>query len=93
MTETVNKQTILVVDDMPANIDVLVGLLSDKYRVKAARNGRKALSIARSENPPDLILMDVVMPEMDGYEACRRLKAESDTAAIPVIFVTSLADD
>ena len=93
MTEADKKQTILVVDDMPANIDILVGLLSDKYRVKAARNGRKALEIARSATPPDLILMDVVMPEMDGYEACRRLKSESDTAAIPVIFVTTLADD
>lgn len=82
-----------MVDDVPTNIDVLVGLLKDKYRVKAARNCKKAIEIARSANPPDLILMDVVMPEMDGYEACRRLKAESDTAAIPIIFVTSLADD
>ncbi len=87
------KQTILVVDDMPANIDILVGLLSDRYKVKAARNGVKALDIARAENPPDLILLDVVMPEMDGYEACEKLKSEPDTASIPIIFVTSLDDD
>jgi diguanylate cyclase (GGDEF)-like protein len=93
MTEADKRQTILVVDDVPTNIDILVGLLNDKYRVKAARNGRKALDIARSANPPDLILMDVVMPEMDGYEACKRLKDEPDTAAIPLIFVTSLNDD
>lgn len=93
MMEPEKKQTILVVDDMPANIDILVGLLSDKYKVKAARNGQKALEIARTADPPDLILMDVVMPEMDGYEACRRLKSESDTASIPIIFVTTLNDD
>lgn len=87
------KQTVLVVDDMPANIDILVGLLGDKYKVKAARNGLKALDIARAANPPDLILLDVVMPEMDGYEALEQLKSESDTAAIPVIFVTSLDED
>lgn len=87
------KQTILVVDDVPTNIDILVGLLSDKYKVKAARNGVKAVEIARSANPPDLILMDVMMPEMDGYEACDKLKSEPDTASIPLIFVTSLNDD
>lgn len=93
MTENDEKQTILVVDDMPSNIEILAGLLRDKYKVKAARNGRKALDIARSENPPDLILLDVVMPEMDGYQVCRLLKSEPDTAAIPIIFVTSLSDE
>ena len=62
MTEKSEQQTILVVDDMPANIDVLVSLLGDQYKVKAARNGEKTLKIARSANPPDLILLDVMMP-------------------------------
>lgn len=87
------RQTILVVDDMPTNIDILAGLLSDKYKVKAARSGSKALDIVRSAKPPDLILLDVVMPEMNGYEVCEALKADPDTAQIPVIFVTSLNDE
>ena len=87
------KQVILVVDDMPANIQILASLLGEQYIVKAARSGEKALAIARSENPPDLILLDVVMPGMDGYQVCRQLKAEPDTANIPVIFVTSLSDE
>ena len=87
------KQVILVVDDMPANIQILASLLGERYIVKAARSGEKALAIARSENPPDLILLDVVMPGMDGYQVCRQLKAEPDTANIPVIFVTSLSDE
>ena len=93
VSEENEQQTILVVDDMPANIDVLVGLLGDKYKVKAARNGEKALKIARSANPPDLILLDVVMPGMTGYEVCEQLKRDSDTASIPVIFITSLNEE
>jgi diguanylate cyclase (GGDEF)-like protein len=88
-----DRQTILVVDDMPTNIDILAGLLNDRYKVKAARNGIKAMEIVRSAEPPDLILLDVMMPEMNGYEVCRRLKADPDTAPIPVIFVTSLTDE
>ena len=87
------KQVILVVDDMPANIQILASLLGERYIVKAARSGEKALAIARSENPPDLILLDVVMPGMDGYQVCRQLKKEPDTANIPIIFVTSLSDE
>lgn len=87
------KQTVLVVDDMPTNIAVLAGLLSPFYRVKAARDGAKALAIARSANPPDLILLDVIMPEMNGYEVCEKLKADPDTAPIPIIFVTSLTEE
>lgn len=81
--------TILVVDDTPANIDVLRGLLSDEYQVKVANSGEKALRIAGGEDPPDLILLDIMMPGMSGYEVCRRLKANARTAAIPVIFVTA----
>ena len=87
------RQTILVVDDMPTNIDILVGLLDERYKVKAARNGAKALEIVRSANPPDLILLDVVMPDMSGYEVCAQLKRDPDTSTIPVIFVTSLSHE
>lgn len=93
VSEEQEQQTILVVDDMPANIDVLVGLLENKYKVKAARTGEKALKIVRSANPPDLILLDVVMPGMSGYEVCEQLKRDSDTASIPVIFITSLNEE
>jgi len=84
-----NKKTILVVDDTPENIDVLFGVLSEDYKVKAAPNGEKALKIAQSEKPPDLILLDIMMPEMDGYEVCERLKEDEQTRDIPVIFVTA----
>ncbi|MBC7962727.1 MAG: two-component system response regulator [Steroidobacteraceae bacterium] len=83
------KQSILVVDDIPANIDILSSILKEDYTVKAATNGRKALGIAESATPPDLILLDVMMPEMDGYEVCRRLKENPLTRRIPVIFVTT----
>ncbi|WP_130471033.1 HD-GYP domain-containing protein [Candidatus Magnetaquicoccus inordinatus] len=83
------RATILVVDDTTENIDVLSGILRAEYRVKAALNGEKALRIARSEPRPDMILLDIMMPEMDGYEVCRRLKADPFTAPIPVIFITA----
>jgi putative two-component system response regulator len=81
-------QTVLVVDDTPENIDVLVGILKDRYNVKAAINGMMALKIAK-ESPPDVILLDVMMPEIDGFEVCRQLKADFTTKHIPVIFVTA----
>lgn len=81
--------TLLVVDDTPENLDVLVGILRQEYRVKVATSGEKALKIASGDNPPDLILLDVMMPGLDGYEVCRRLKANPATASIPVIFVTA----
>ena len=83
-----HKHTILVVDDAPANIDLLVGLLKDQYTVKAARNGRVALKIAQSANPPDLLLLDIIMPDMDGFEVCSALKKNVATSAIPVIFIS-----
>jgi putative two-component system response regulator len=86
-----DKQTILVVDDAPENIDLLVGLLKGKYTVKAARSGQVALKIAQSPNPPDLVLLDISMPGMDGFEVCRQLKNNSATAAIPVIFLSGEA--
>ncbi|PCI80786.1 MAG: hybrid sensor histidine kinase/response regulator [SAR86 cluster bacterium] len=83
------KQTILVVDDTPENIDVLSNLLRDEYIVKAALNGEKALLIASSKPVPDMILLDIMMPDMDGYEVCRQLKAMSLTSRIPIIFITA----
>ncbi len=87
--DTKYKSTILVVDDVPQNLALLGDLLEDAYRVKFANNGEKALRIAASDDPPDIILLDIVMPEIDGFEVCRRLKADPATAAIPVVFVTS----
>ena len=94
MTEqkkTANQWTVLVVDDIPQNIDVLSGILSPHYKVKAAINGRLALTIAEKVLP-DLILLDVMMPDMSGLEVCRRLKSNIQTAHIPVIFVTALSE-
>lgn len=85
--------TILVVDDTPTNIDVLTGILSHSYRVKAALNGKVALKIAQSKNKPDLILLDVMMPGMDGHEVCRQLKCNIETQSIPVIFVTAMSEE
>ncbi|MDI1261416.1 response regulator [Aquabacterium sp.] len=80
--------TLLVVDDHPANIMVLYRVLETHYRVLMATGGNQALAMCR-DNPPDLVLLDVVMPEVDGHEVCRQLKADSATSAIPVIFVTA----
>ena len=92
--ETMPKEqkTILIVDDTPENLDVLKGILSPLYRVQIATNGRLALRIALSPSPPDLILLDVMMPEMDGYEACRHLKENEKTRDIPVLFVTAKSE-
>jgi len=87
------KQVILVVDDAPAIIDLLAGLLKDKYRVKAAINGKTALRIAQSAKPPDLILLDIVMPEMDGLEVCKKLKKNPETTDIPIVFLSGEADE
>ncbi|MBK1641810.1 response regulator [Chromatium okenii] len=81
------QRTILLVDDAPANLDLLKGILREQYKIKAATSGAKALQAVR-KTPPDLILLDVMMPEMDGYAVCQQLQADSATAAIPVIFVT-----
>ena len=82
--------TILIVDDMPENLAVLGDLLQSDYRVRAASSGARALAAAVSEPRPDLILLDVMMPEMDGYEVLERLRAMPETRDIPVIFVTAM---
>jgi len=84
-----HQQTILVVDDEPANIDLLIECLKDDYNVKAATRGERALRIARSGEPPDMILLDIMMPGMDGFEVCRQLKADLSTRHIPIIFITA----
>jgi response regulator RpfG family c-di-GMP phosphodiesterase len=84
-----SKFSVLIVDDMPENITILTEMLKSDYNVVAALNGEIALKIARSSTPPDIILLDVVMPEMDGFEVCKLLKEDSKTQNIPVIFVTS----
>jgi len=81
--------TVLVVDDTPGNIDILKGILAPAYRVKVASGGARALEIAAQDEAPDLILLDIMMPGMDGYEVIRRLKAEPRTRDIPVLFITA----
>jgi sigma-B regulation protein RsbU (phosphoserine phosphatase) len=92
MNDPVEKQAVLVVDDTPANIQVLMETLKDDYRIVAAINGERALQLAISDPPPDIILLDVMMPEMDGYEVCAKLKADAKTRDIPIIFVTAMSD-
>jgi len=89
MTLTPAQKLILIVDDTPINIGVISGALKDSFATKVATSGEKALAIAAGKEKPDLILLDILMPEMDGYEVCRRLKANPDTRDIPVIFLTS----
>lgn len=84
----VDKQTVLVVDDTPENIEVLVNTLNQDYKVKAAINGEKALEIIHKA-PPDIILLDIMMPGIDGYEVCERLKADPTTRHIPILFITA----
>ena len=86
------KATVLVVDDTPDNLTLMSGLLRDDYRVKVANNGERALKFAQADDAPDLILLDIMMPGMDGYEVCGRLKADPATRNIPVIFLTAKSD-
>ncbi len=86
------KPSILIVDNNPVNIDVLVDILREDYSTKAATNGEAALEIITSKNPPDIILLDIMMPGMDGYQICHKLKQNEITRRIPVIFVTALGE-
>lgn len=90
--DTQKKKIVLVVDDKPENIMVLHGILGDSYTVKAAVSGEKAIAIAKATPSPDIILLDIMMPSMDGYEVCRILKADSSTSKIPIIFVTAMTE-
>ena len=91
MTQPNNRPLILAVDDEASNLQLLRQILQDHYRLLFAKDGARALELARQERP-DLVLLDVMMPGMSGYEVCASLKSNPDTAAIPVIFVTALTD-
>lgn len=83
------RATLLIVDDTAENLDVLTGLFKDKYQVKAAKSGKVAIKLAQMTPQPDLILLDIMMPEVDGYQVCETLKSQPHTAHIPIIFVTA----
>jgi len=85
------RPTILVADDSPQNIELLSKVLGQDYRIKVATSGEKALAIAYSDEPPDLILLDIMMPDLSGHEVCRRIKANPDRRRIPIIFVTAMS--
>lgn len=93
MDNITEKATILVIDDTPDNLSLMSALLKDIYKVKVANHGDKGFKIATSENPPDLILLDVMMPDIDGYQVCRQLKANAATRDIPVIFLTAKSEE
>ena len=90
--EKPDRPAILVVDDLPANVTLLTGILNPYYQIRTARDGIMALESA-DRDPPDLILLDVMMPGIDGYEVCRRLKENPKTRKIPVLFVTAKSED
>ncbi|MEA3280349.1 MAG: adenylate/guanylate cyclase domain-containing protein [Thermodesulfobacteriota bacterium] len=92
MASSSDKQKILVVDDNRTNIKILIETLKDDYYISFAKSGQKALEIIRLDQP-DLILLDIMMPEMDGYQVCRILKSDKKTGNIPVIFITARKED
>ncbi|MFC1857027.1 response regulator [Thermodesulfobacteriota bacterium] len=93
MTDSPVKQKVLIVDDTPENIYILMETLKDEYAIVAATNGEKALQLANAEPIPDIILLDIMMPGMDGYEVCARLKANDKTKDLPVIFITAKTEE
>ena len=92
MTTIQALPTVLVVDDTPENLQIMSALLKGRYRVKVASSGEKALRLLEEGASPDLVLLDIVMPGLDGYEVCRRMKADVRLRALPVIFVTARAE-
>lgn len=82
------KKSILIVDDVPANLQVLNSLLKDEYRTLIATSGQRAIELAQAEPRPDLVLLDIMMPDLDGYQVCEVLKGDARTREIPVIFIT-----
>ncbi|MBC7917214.1 MAG: two-component system response regulator [Rhodoferax sp.] len=85
------KPTVLVVDDTPANLTLMSGLLKSRYRVLLANNGEKGIQLAQAEAQPDLILLDIMMPGLSGYDVCKALKDDPATAHIPIIFLTAMS--
>ena len=92
-SENLDRQTVMVVDDTPANLVLMNDLLQEQYTVKVASSGARALKIANGDKAPDLILLDIMMPDMDGYEVCRQLKANPRTSGIPIIFLTARTEE
>ena len=92
MHQNTDRATVLVVDDVPENLALLSGILQDRYATRVANSGRRALDLLKSGPLPDLVLLDVVMPGMDGYAVCRQIKQDPRTHGIPVIFLTMLDD-
>lgn len=92
MSQTDKRAKLLIVDDNKQNIEILMDLFKDDYRVAVALDSQRALSLARSQSPPDLILLDILMPGMDGYQVCSLLKQEESTKGIPIIFVTAVSE-
>ena len=92
MNSSTSRPTVLVVDDMPANLQLISELLCDLYHVRIATSGAQALQIVERAIP-DLILLDVMMPEMDGHEVCRRLKADPRTQEVPILFLSARNQD
>jgi CheY-like chemotaxis protein len=84
------KPTILIVDDTPDNLMLLSHLFKTEYRVRLAQNGAKAVEICTSDNPPDMVLLDIMMPDMDGFEVAKRMREHPNSESIPVIFVTAM---
>jgi putative two-component system response regulator len=89
--ETGTKNRLLIVDDEPTNIHILSNILSEDYEIRAANNGERAIEAAKSQSP-DLILLDMIMPGLDGLQVCKLLRENEATKDIPVIFVTSMSD-
>jgi putative two-component system response regulator len=89
--QELSRPTVLVADDSPQNIELLSRVLGQEYRIKVATSGEKALKLVYSDEPPDLILLDIMMPDLSGHEVCRRIKANPDRRSIPVIFVTAMS--
>jgi putative two-component system response regulator len=87
----ISECTILIVDDTETNIDILVDILGEEYDVAVAMDGESALETVEEE-PPDLILLDIMMPDIDGFEVCKRLKGNPETANIPVVFLSALTE-
>lgn len=87
-TQETKRATLLIVDDSVANIEILANLLKDDYKIKIAKNGRKAIDIAKKSSDIDLVLLDIVMPELDGYSVCKELKSDPATHRIPIIFIS-----
>jgi len=88
-----DRATLLVVDDTPDNLQLMAGLFRERFKVKVAQSGEKALSICQSDAPPDVILLDVMMPDMDGFEVARRLREHHASECTPIIFVTAVTDE